>query len=397
VSKSNLINIIPYAASGGNISHNSLRVGDWVEVRSKDEILKTLDKNGQLEGLPFMPGMFAFCGKRLRVYKRAHKTCDTVYEYKGRRMKDAVHLEGVRCDGQSHGGCEASCLIFWKTAWLQALDPAGRDLSATEWEAGEDTKGLIGLCTEADVVAGTRKAVTGGGTDDDQPVYVCQATQLPAATEPLAWWEPTQYIEDYVSGNVGLGRIAKSFAYRAFRRNLVNLGIGIGRPLQWFYNVFQRLRGGTPYPSVAGKLPAGARTPTERLNLRPGEWVRVKKLDAILATCEKSKTTNRGMTFDPEMVPHCGGTYRVLRRVARIVNEQTGKMQKLKNPCITLDGVVCQARYSQCRLFCPRSIYPYWREIWLERVEPNGSGRTDGVIPLIEDGMRQRPTTDARD
>jgi len=54
--------------------------------------------------------------------------------------------------------------------------------------------------------------------------------------------------------------------------------------------------------------------------------------------------------------------------VTKIVNEKTGKMQQMKSPCIILDSVVCQARYSECRLFCPRSIYPYWREIWLERV-----------------------------
>src|SRR5467141_2733024 len=92
-------------------------VGDWIEVRSRQEILATLDKNGCLENLPFMPEMFAYCGRRFRVYKSAHKTCDTVNDYKGRRMRDAVHLDGARCDGQSHGGCEASCLIFWKTAW----------------------------------------------------------------------------------------------------------------------------------------------------------------------------------------------------------------------------------------------------------------------------------------
>ena len=42
-----------------------LRAGEWVEVRSKEEILKTLDKRGQLEGLPFMPQMFALWGRRL--------------------------------------------------------------------------------------------------------------------------------------------------------------------------------------------------------------------------------------------------------------------------------------------------------------------------------------------
>jgi hypothetical protein len=75
------------------------------------------------------------------------------------------------------------------------------------------------------------------------------------------------------------------------------------------------------------------------------------------------------MKFDAELVPYCGGTYKVLRRVTRILNEKTGAMHEMKTPCIILDSVVCQARYSECRLFCPRGVYPYWREIWLERVE----------------------------
>ena len=53
-----------------------LRAGDWVEVRSKDEILQTLDKNGRLDEMPFMPQMFQYCGMRFKVRKRAHKTCD---------------------------------------------------------------------------------------------------------------------------------------------------------------------------------------------------------------------------------------------------------------------------------------------------------------------------------
>ena len=59
-------------------THTTLCAGDWVEVRSKEEILETLDKNGRLDGLPFMPQMFKYCGQRFQVYKRAHKTCDTV-------------------------------------------------------------------------------------------------------------------------------------------------------------------------------------------------------------------------------------------------------------------------------------------------------------------------------
>ena len=74
------------------------------------------------------------------------------------------------------------------------------------------------------------------------------------------------------------------------------------------------------------------------------------------------------MRWDAEMVPYCGGTYRVRTRVSKIVDEVTGKMLQMKSPCIILEDVVCEARYSNCRLFCPRGIYPYWHEIWLERV-----------------------------
>lgn len=55
-----------------------MRVGDRVEVRSKEEILATLDSNGRLEGLPFMPQMFEYCGQGFQIFKSAHKTCDTV-------------------------------------------------------------------------------------------------------------------------------------------------------------------------------------------------------------------------------------------------------------------------------------------------------------------------------
>lgn len=70
----------------------NLHAGDWVEVRSKEEILSGLDKDGRLDGLPFMPQMLSYCGRRFRVYKSAHKTCDTVTgAYVGRRLSGGVH------------------------------------------------------------------------------------------------------------------------------------------------------------------------------------------------------------------------------------------------------------------------------------------------------------------
>src|ERR1044071_2012614 len=155
--------------NGGKLS-----VGDWVEVKSKEEILRTLDRNAQLDGLPFMPEMFAFCGRRFRVEKRAHKTCDTVFPIRGRRMANAVHL-AARCDGQAHGGCQAGCLIFWKEAWLRKVgdssqpDPLHRQGPDLESPLKEQAN-----CTERGVFEAVRAPNEPGSGD---PIFVCQATR----------------------------------------------------------------------------------------------------------------------------------------------------------------------------------------------------------------------------
>ena len=107
-----------------------LRPGDWVEVRSLEEVLPTLDANGQLEGLPFMPEMLALCGRRFRVSKRAHKTCDPPNGLGG-SMPGTVHLEGARCHGEFHGGCQHLCLMFWKEVWLRRR--TGRAKQRRRW------------------------------------------------------------------------------------------------------------------------------------------------------------------------------------------------------------------------------------------------------------------------
>jgi hypothetical protein len=336
---------------------SKLRAGDWVEVRSKQEILKTLDSRGQLDGMPFMPQMFDYCGKRFRVFKRAHKSCDTVNGLTGLQLQNAVHLEQLRCDGGAHGGCQAGCLLFWNTAWLKP-DAAhdGPTLSTKR----------MGNCTEENVRAGTLAEVQPDPTD---PIYVCQATRLPYAARPLPWWDMRQYIEDYTSGNVPLSRLFRGFVYTCYY-NLSEAGIGLGQPMRWAYDKFQAFWGGVPFPRRTGNIPKGSPTPAFSLNLQPGEMVRIKTHQEILATLN-TESKNRGLYFDAEAVPYCGGNYRVARRVTRILDEKTGKLIRMKNDSIVLEGVYCQARYSDCRMFCPRAIDSYWREIWLERVPAN--------------------------
>jgi len=343
-------------------------VGDWVEVRRKEEILATLDNEGRLDGMPFMPEMFAFCGKRFRVYKRAHKTCDTAFPVRGRRVDRAVHLE-TRCDGSAHGGCQASCLIFWKEAWLKPIgkNPPKGPPVLDEVQAARTVTGAVAGCSESDVLARARAV----DKDGAGPTYVCQATRLPYATTDLAWWDFRQYLEDYSSGNVGIWRMICGAVYFLCLA-LSDAGLKLGRPLRWFYDHLYPLWRGAPFPRRHGTIPHGEPTPASTLDLQPGEMVRIKPYKEILSTLD-TRDRNRGLYFDAEEVPYCGGTYRVLKRVTKIVNERTGKMHEMKNPCFILDSVICQSRYSECRLFCPRSIYSYWRGIWLERVEPNAA------------------------
>ena len=58
-----------------NNNTKSLKYGDYVEVLQPGEILKTLDSNGKLDGLPFMPEMIQYCGKKLKVSIKVEKTC----------------------------------------------------------------------------------------------------------------------------------------------------------------------------------------------------------------------------------------------------------------------------------------------------------------------------------
>ena len=80
------------------MKRRKLRAGDQVIVRSPEEILSTLDAQGTLDGLPFMPEMLDRCGKPFRVERRVEKTCVDVAPpiFPNRRFaaNDVVVLEG---------------------------------------------------------------------------------------------------------------------------------------------------------------------------------------------------------------------------------------------------------------------------------------------------------------
>jgi hypothetical protein len=108
----------------------------------------------------------------------------------------------------------------------------------------------------------------------------------------------------------------------------------------------------------------------------------VKSHEQILATLDTA-SKNRGLLFDAELVPYCGKVFRVRTKIERFVDEKTGVMRMMKTPAFILDGVWCRSQYSNKKMFCPRSIYSWWREIWLERVDeaPLSTEETGLLMP----------------
>lgn len=291
----------------------NLRPGEMVEVRSPQEIGATLDAGGALEALPFMPEMREFCGRRFRVFRRADRTCIDGLGLV--RMKDAVFLEEVRCDGAAHAGCDRGCLVFWKEAWLRRIEP-----TAAPSPAGPPVRAPV--------------------TSADTSVR-CQSTELVRATSRLPTWHLGQYFDALRGENVSLRHLAYSLFIT-------------GRDL-----VRHRWLSGARYAAVPGAL---RRTPTESLNLQPGEDVRVKSADEIRATLDAAGK-NRGLMFTKEMLAFCDQVHRVRSRVERMVNELTGAVVPMTHTVI-LDRVTCNGCSMRA---CPRDSFHYWREIWLRR------------------------------
>ena len=306
------------AKQGNTDRPEDLNRGDVVTVRSLDEILATLDADAKCDGLPFMPEMIPFCGKTFRVFRRAEKTC--VEGLGIRRLGRFVFLEGLRCDGSAHDGCQRGCLFFWNVAWLK---------EGTEEEQPKGKESQIQHSTQLPTTKGDR--------------YFCQSTELAAATSSMPPGKLGHYLHDVRIGEMTLGRFA--FVLRLAVTNRL-----------W------RLLHGRAYYELAGEQ-ASTKNLRGELNLQPGEWVEVKSAAEIEATLD-ARGRNRGLSFEPEMAQHCGRRYRVAAPLRKIIFEETGKMIELRDT-VLLEGMVCQG---YCALNCPRANYFYWREIWLKRV-----------------------------
>lgn len=308
------------------MSESRLKPGDIVEVQSPLEIIKTLDENGTTANLPFMAEMIEYCGKKFTITSRIDKTCveclsktntvtDVMREF---FTDDVVALDNLRCNGSSHDGCQSGCLIFWKEAWLKKSD----NLLENNLINKEDSLLLSNRLQ----------------TKDSNHRYFCQATRLAFSTKTISNFEKLKkLIIATLKGDVKFKTAIKSI---------------INSPIR-------KIKSTTLFRGSLKK------TPTESLNLQPGEVVEVKSYEEILKTLDESGR-NRGLSFYFGMKEHCGRKYKVNNRLEKMINEATGEMMVIKNS-VTLEDVICEYEY---RLFgCPRQRFHIWREIWLKRVD----------------------------
>lgn len=286
-----------------------LRAGEVVEVKSKDEIVATLDENCELEGLPFMAEMSKYCRKRLRVLTSVNRI---IVEGIGIRfIKNVAILEGATCDGEAHAGCERACFVLWKEAWLRR---APKKISLDNQIARASTVCLLAFCKNPK----------------------CQSASLPKASTDLPIWDYRRFLS--------------IVSQRGFRAMLLSLRL----------EILQFLTGNKPL----GMSSNSRKTPTAALKLQPGEIVEVRNKDEIVTTLDYAGR-NRGLEFTKEMEKYCGKRMKVLKIVDRMIVEKTGKMRQIANT-VFLDGATCDG---QSHGGCPRNCYCFFREIWLRRVD----------------------------
>lgn len=301
-------------------------VGDLVEVRPLEEIRRTLDTSGRLGGLPLMEEMIPFCGRRFRVFRCVDKMLDVGGSWRMRRMNDVVLLARLRCDGGGHGGCQAGCYLFWKTAWLAPVSDR-----ADPHEARFVAASIPPPRTSA---PGSR--------------YSCQFTEMNGATTPLNRWDLRQDLKPLLAGNLTLAAFVVAMATRVFNK--------FSRP--WRAAVYP--------PPLHGSL---KRTPLPTISLGPGERVRILPPDVIEATLN-AQNRNRGLFFEREQIKHCGQRGRVAYQVERLIDITNGTILSMKTPSYVLESV---DRSDELMRFCAHHEQLYWRQVWLQREDGAGS------------------------
>jgi hypothetical protein len=118
-----------------------LAAGELVQIRSRDEIAATLDRDQRNRGLRFDVEQLRFCGGTYRVRERVERIID---EHTGKMLHfstDSIMLEGVHCCSELSAKrlfCPRRIPSYWREGWLRRV-PSGEspdDSSPAPSQAG---------------------------------------------------------------------------------------------------------------------------------------------------------------------------------------------------------------------------------------------------------------------
>lgn len=98
-----------------------LEAGDWVRVKSREEIDATLNHWKQLRGCAFMEEMAQYCGTTQKVLKPVKRFVDE-RDLRVLKSTGIVLLADLNCQGVSGiGACDRNCFYFWRVEWLEKI------------------------------------------------------------------------------------------------------------------------------------------------------------------------------------------------------------------------------------------------------------------------------------
>jgi hypothetical protein len=119
-----------------------------------------------------------------------------------------------------------------------------------------------------------------------------------------------------------------------------------------------------------------------------------------IATTLDTNGTLEGLPFLAEMVKYCGRSFRVRRRVNKLIQEGVGSSMRRIRDVVLLEGTVCDGH---AHGDCQRACFPLWKVDWLEPASGPGSegheeigmivdGDSNGGTPSFPSGSRCQVT-----
>ena len=141
-------------------------------------------------------------GRDSVVSKRVVKSCSSGSRssMRGFRTDDVVLLEGVRCSGAEHDGCQKACMIFWREAWLRKAERRRAASRPSIWMRAQQLRERL-------------------HTKTGPTTYFCQASELLKATYALSKWDRIlKCFSDIRAGNSSTIQMVRNIAIWLFWR-----------------------------------------------------------------------------------------------------------------------------------------------------------------------------------